>query len=257
MTIGVFDSGVGGLTVLAALRRTLPEADLLYLGDTARVPYGSRSAATVASYSADCAGWLLDRGCEQLVIACNTASAYGAETVRSLAGNRPVYEVVGAGAFAAARRGGDGGVAVLATRGTVGSGAYLSAIEARLPGQAVRQVACPLLVPIIEEGWYDHPALASVLETYLGELSGFDFDRMILGCTHYPLIHDRIQEAVGASVAVIDSSEAIAEALRGSGLSRGTGRTELVFSDDPELSRHVVERIFPYAVHRWEAVSWD
>jgi len=257
MSIGVFDSGVGGLTVLAALRKALPEADLLYLGDTARVPYGTRSAQTVASYASDSARWLLARGCEQLVIACNTASAYGAEAVRALAEGKPVHEVVGAGAVAASRQGGLRGVAVLATRGTVGSGAYARALAATLPETPLRQVACPLLVPMIEEGWYDHPAMDAAISTYLSELEGFDFDRMILGCTHYPLIHDRLQSAVGSDVAVIDSSQAIAESLRSIGVPKGRGETRLAFSDDPELSAHVIKRIFAYEVASIERINWD
>ena len=140
MTIGVFDSGVGGLTVLSALRRAFPRADLLYLGDTARVPYGSRSAETVARYATDCARWLLGRGCEQLVIACNTASAYGSEAVVELAKGRPVYGVVRAGAQAAQRGGGTSGVAVLA------AGPWprrrIIALHAVAPRTSVRQVAC-------------------------------------------------------------------------------------------------------------------
>jgi glutamate racemase len=257
MSIGVFDSGVGGLTVLAALRQALPDADLLYLGDTARVPYGTRSAATVASYASDCARWLLERGCEQLVIACNTASAYGADSVRALADGRAVHEVVSAGASAAERHGGKAGVAVLATRGTVGSGAYLRALGASLPGTPVRQVACPLLVPMIEEGWYEHPAMDAAIATYLGELNSFNYDRLILGCTHYPLIREPLQAVVGAQVTVIDSSDAIAESLRVFGAPKGHGETRLAFSDDPEVSAHVVERIFPAPVASIEHMSWD
>ena len=257
MTIGVFDSGVGGLTVLAALRQALPQADLLYLGDTARVPYGTRSAQTVASYASDCARWLLARDCEQIVIACNTASAYGAEPVRQLAQGRPVHEVVGAGAAAAQRQGGARGIAVLATRGTVGSGAYTRALAQILPQTPLQQVACPLLVPMIEEGWYDHPAMDAAISTYLSALADFDYDRLILGCTHYPLIHNRLQAAVGDAVSVIDSSQAIADALSGFGVPEGRGETHLAFSDDPSLSAHVVERIFTSPITSIERMSWD
>ena len=257
MTIGVFDSGVGGLTVLAALREALPGADLLYLGDTARVPYGSRSEQTVARYASDCARWLLERNCEQVVIACNTASAYGADHVRQLAQSKPVYGVVRAGAAAARRLGGDKGVAVLATRGTVASGAYERALADLLPGTSVRQVACPLLAPMIEEGWYDHPAIESAIATYLSELDGFAYDRLILGCTHYPLIHERLQRAVGATVEVIDSSQAIAQTIPEDSAARGSGQTQLAFSDDPDLSMPVAERIFRHPIHSVMRMSWD
>ena len=257
MSIGVFDSGIGGLTVLAALRAQLPQADLLYLGDTARVPYGRRSAATVASYAADCAQWLLDQGCEHLVIACNTASAYGADAVRSVAAGRPVYEVVGAGVDAACAAGGAGGVAVLATRGTVASQAYQDALQQRLPDTEVRAVACPLLVPLIEEGWYDHAAMDATIQTYLRELDGFDFNRLILGCTHYPLIRERLAQAVGEGVQVIDSAAAIASQLVQAGVSEGSGTSILAFSDDPALSEHAVSRIYPAPVHALRRLDWD
>ena len=257
MSIGVFDSGIGGLTVLAALRAQLPEVDLLYLGDTARVPYGRRSAETVASYAVDCAQWLLDQGCEQLVIACNTASAYGAEAVRAVAGGRPVYEVVGAGVDAACAAGTAGGVAVLATRGTVASGAYQQALQARLPGTDVRAVACPLLVPLIEEGWYDHEAMDATIQTYLRELDGFEFNRLILGCTHYPLIRECLAQAVGAGVQVIDSAAAVAAQLVQAGVADGSGTSTLAFSDDPTLSEHAVARIYPAPVHALRRLDWD
>ena len=257
MTIGVFDSGVGGLTVLSALREALPKADLLYLGDTARVPYGSRSQQTVARYASDCARWLLEHGCEQVVIACNTASAYGADLVREHAQGRPVFGVVRAGAAAAQRLGGHQGVAVLATRGTVTSRAYEHALADLLPGTPVRQVACPLLAPMIEEGWYDHPAIEAAIATYLNELDGFAYDRLILGCTHYPLIHERLQQAVGEGVMVIDSSQAIAETIPADSLAEGSGQTRLAFSDDPELSMPTAKRIFNHPVHAVMRMSWD
>lgn len=257
MTIGVFDSGVGGLTVLSALRKAFPKADLLYLGDTARVPYGSRSAETVARYATDCARWLLDRGCEQLVIACNTASAYGSEAVVELAKGRPVYGVVRAGAQAAQRGGGTSGVAVLATRGTVASAAYHRALHAVAPETSVRQVACPLLAPMIEEGWYDHPAIHAAVETYLAELDGFDYDRLILGCTHYPLIHDLLQRHVGQTVTVIDSSDAVAAMIPPETVPERAGHCRLAFSDSPELSMPIVERIFTQPIHAVERMSWD
>jgi glutamate racemase len=257
MTIGVFDSGVGGLTVLAALREALPQADLLYLGDTARVPYGSRSQQTVARYASDCARWLLGGGCEQVVIACNTASAYGADLVREFAQDRPVFGVVRAGAAAAQRLGGHQGVAVLATRGTVTSQAYEHALADLLPGTPVRQVACPLLAPMIEEGWYDHPAIEAAIATYLSELDGFAYDRLILGCTHYPLIRERLQQAVGERVMVIDSSQAIAETIPSDSLAEGSGLTRLAFSDDPDLSMPVARRIFNHPIHSVTRMSWD
>jgi glutamate racemase len=245
MTIGVFDSGVGGLTLLAALRRVMPQVDLFYLGDTARVPYGPRSAETVARYAAECASFLVAQGCGHLVIACNTASAFGADAVRAAVGPVGVDEVVGAGVEAAVNHGAQTGVAVLATRGTVKSGAYPGALAQALPAVPVRSVACPLLVPMIEEGWYDHMALKLVVDEYLAELDGFDLDTLILGCTHYPLIRELIEDRMGTSVAVLDASRVLAERLAQDGrFVAGTGRTELAFTDDPALSIHAARRIY-------------
>jgi glutamate racemase len=255
MTIGVFDSGVGGLTLLAALRRALPQADLLYLGDTARVPYGPRGAETVARYAAECAEFLVARGCEHIVVACNTASAFGADAVRAAVGPIPVDEVVGAGVAAAVAHGAETGVAVLATRGTVKSGAYTRALAAALPSVPVRSVACPLLVPMIEEGWYDHMALKLVVDEYLAELDGFDFDTLILGCTHYPLIRELIEDRMGDSVAVLDASQVLVERLADRGLARpGSGRTDLAFTDDPALSVHATRRIYSAEITSLEQV---
>ncbi len=212
--IGVFDSGLGGLTVAAALAAHLPDERLIYLGDTARVPYGTRSPGTVVRYALTVADFLRARGIKLLVVACNTVSAHA---IGELAEGQtvPVVGVIGPGARAAlaASKGGD--IAVLATPVTVTSNAYRRAIRRRSPGRAVHQIACPLLVPLAEEGWFDHPATRLVVQEYLAPLADTKVDTIILGCTHYPLLRETIRATVdaliGPHVALVDSATATAE----------------------------------------------
>jgi glutamate racemase len=226
-TIGVFDSGFGGLTVLRALVSRMPQAHFAFLGDTARLPYGSKSRRTIARYAADSAQFLVrEQGAEFLVIACNTASALALDAIQD-AVPVPVLGVIepGAAAAKAASRGGD--VLVIATDATVQSHAYASACRA----QALRALekACPLLVPLVEEGWTDHPVTAEVIRIYLDELTqdaaskGLHPDTLVLGCTHYPLLRSAIERAVPTGVRVIDSADAAADAavrLFGDGADR-------------------------------------
>jgi glutamate racemase len=215
--IGVFDSGVGGLTVWKALRDELPDESFVYLGDTARVPYGNKSAETVARYSTNIADELVDRGCKALVIACNTASAYAFEAVEQHV-EIPVVDVVRPVSFEVATHT-TGTIAVIGTRGTVGSRAYVQAIHQHTPTREVVQKACPLFVPLAEEGWLDGEVPAAVVRKYLGE--AFDQSRpqhVILGCTHYPLlrdtIHAEVAEILGYAPVLHDSGSATARRLR-------------------------------------------
>lgn len=213
--IGVFDSGVGGLTVLRALRARLPEARYLYLGDTARLPYGSKSRATVARYAVESARYLIEHGAGYLVIACNTASALALPELREAAGSVPVLGVIETGADAARARSQTGDVCVLATPATVASHAYAAACRER--GLRVVEKACPLLVPLVEEGWTAHPVTREVLRIYLAEAgeaareAGLAPDALLLGCTHYPLIRAEMEALVGPGTVVIDSAEVTAE----------------------------------------------
>ena len=214
-TIGVFDSGVGGLTVLRALRAKLPEAQYLYLGDTARLPYGSKSRATVARYAVESARYLLGHGAGYLVIACNTASALALPELRAAAGSVPVLGVIETGADAARARSRTGDVCVLATPATVASHAYAAACAER--GLRTVEKACPLLVPLVEEGWTDHPVTREVLHIYLAEAqaasreAGLVPDALLLGCTHYPLLRAGIEAMAAPGMAVIDSAVTTAE----------------------------------------------
>lgn len=209
--IGIFDSGVGGLTVLKALRRKLPHRDFIYLGDTARVPYGRKPAAMVAEFAYGITEFLRGMGVEGVVIACNTASA---SALPELAGqfSIPIWGVIEPGVDTAARLTRTGRVGVIGTKGTIGSGAYQRRLEQR--GLTVWARACPLLVHIVEEGLAGSPECDLLLHHYLDARG--QIDTLILGCTHYPLLHDAIQQVVGRPVSLVDSAEALAQTVNGS-----------------------------------------
>jgi glutamate racemase len=215
-TIGVFDSGFGGLTVLRALIKRLPRARFAFLGDTARLPYGSKSRRTIARYAAQSAQFLVrEQGAEFLVIACNTASALALDAIQD-AVPVPVLGVIEPGAIAARQASTTGDVLVIATEATVQSHAYEAACRAQ--GLRALEKACPLLVPLVEEGWTGHPVTEQVIDIYLNELraeaaaKGLTPDTLVLGCTHYPLLRPLIERAVRPGVKVIDSAEAAAQA---------------------------------------------
>jgi len=227
--IGVFDSGFGGLTVLKALLELIPEADYLYFGDTARLPYGSKSAETVAKYAVEAASFLEQRGAQLLVIACNTATALALDKITAAA-SVPVVGVVEPGAASASAVSKNRKVAVVGTEATVSSHAYLKALEPR--GIQAREKACPLLVPLVEEGWVEHPVTEQIAKIYLDEVFGDGFqsaDVLLLGCTHYPLIKATLRRVAPLNVTIVDSAESTAQVvrdlLRRSPLSR-TGAAE-------------------------------
>jgi glutamate racemase len=218
-TIGVFDSGFGGLTVLRALLDRLPQARFVFLGDTARLPYGSKSRRTIARYAAQSAQFLVrEQGAEFLVIACNTASALALDAIQE-AVPVPVLGVIEPGAAAARAASESGDVLVIATDATVHSHAYAAACQAQ--GLRVLEKACPLLVPLVEEGWTHHPVTAEVVRIYVEELlaaaqgGNLHPDALVLGCTHYPLLRPLIEQAIAhgprAGMRVIDSAESTAE----------------------------------------------
>ena len=210
-TIGVFDSGVGGLTVLGALAVRIPDADYLYFGDTARLPYGSKSAATVAHYAVGAVRYLQDQGAEMLVIACNTATALALDEIKAAA-SVPVIGVVEPGADAAAAATRKHKVVVIGTEATISSHAYRRALEARKV--TVREKACPLFVPLVEEGWVEHPVTEQVAKIYLSEAfsdDARDADVLVLGCTHYPLIKPLLRRLAPEHIAIVDSAESTAE----------------------------------------------
>jgi glutamate racemase len=207
----VFDSGVGGLTVLRALLDRIPDADYLYFGDTARLPYGSKSAATVAHYAVGAVRYLQDQGADLLVIACNTATALALNEIKAAAGV-DVIGVVEPGAHAAAAATRKRKVVVIGTEATISSHAYRRALEALQV--AVREKACPLFVPLVEEGWVEHPVTEHVAKIYLSEAfseEACDADVLVLGCTHYPLIKPLLRRVAPEHVAIVDSAESTAQ----------------------------------------------
>jgi glutamate racemase len=223
--IGVFDSGVGGLTVLKALTAELPGERFIYLGDTARLPYGTKSAATVARYSVQAAEALAKHHVKCLVIACNTASAVGLPEIRKHVADLPVVGVVEPGADAACMASPTGNIAVIATEGTVRGGAYQQAIKRRRPESRVAAVATPLFVALAEEGLCDGPIVEAVVRHYLEPLFGLASaatpgaaatvpDTLVLGCTHFPMLADSIRAVVGERVRIVDSAATTAHAVR-------------------------------------------
>ena len=210
-TIGVFDSGFGGLTVLKQLVHLIPKADYLYFGDTARLPYGSKSAETVARYAVQATHFLGRRGANFLVIACNTATALALPEIIA-SSSVPVVGVVEPGAEHAALQSRARKVVVIGTEATVSSHAYRRALELR--GIQAREKACPLLVPLVEEGWVDHPVTEQVVKIYLEEAfaDGFrDADVLVLGCTHYPLLHPLLERVAPKTAAIVDSAHSTAQ----------------------------------------------
>jgi glutamate racemase len=208
LPIGIFDSGVGGLTVYRALHNRLPNEHFVYLGDTARVPYGTKSLATVERYALENAVFLASRGIKLLVVACNTASALALPKIRETIGI-DVVGVIGPGARKAAKFADK--IGVIATEATVSSNAYFDSIKLAKNHAEVIQTPCPLFVPLAEEGWLLEPETCSIAKRYLQKIIDFNPQALVLGCTHYPILHEVIQQTVGENVTLIDSGEACAE----------------------------------------------
>jgi glutamate racemase len=258
-TIGVFDSGFGGLTVLKALLELIPDADYVYFGDTARLPYGSKSVETVARYAVEAAHYLEGQGAGLLVIACNTATALALDRITASA-HVPVVGVVEPGAEAAASVSQNKKVVVIGTEATVGSHAYKKALEAR--GLEAREKACPLLVPLVEEGWVEHPVTEEVARIYLGEAfaDGFrDADALVLGCTHYPLLKPLLERVTPRHVSIVDSAESTARAVAGrlgsllapptgSEERRAAARIKFFATDSVDKFRRLGERFLGRAI---------
>jgi glutamate racemase len=244
--IGIFDSGVGGLTVVHALLAALPAEHLIYFGDTGRYPYGTKSAETVTRYSVENADFLAGHGIKLLVVACNTSSAVALPTLESRY-DVPVVGVIVPGARAAVVRTRNRRVGVIATERTIASGAYQQALRTLDPGLEIYTRACPLLVPLAEEGWVDGDVPRSVVETYLGSLRRSGIDTLVLGCTHYPLLRPVIAEVMGDGVALVDSAaetaREVSAALVAKGLARaGQGSTSFFVTDVPDRFVRIGQR---------------
>ncbi|HYY98102.1 MAG TPA: glutamate racemase [Pyrinomonadaceae bacterium] len=277
LPIGIFDSGVGGLTVYRALHERLPAERYVYLGDTARVPYGTKSLSTVERYAMENARFLEARGMKLLVVACNTASALALPAIRRSV-SVPVVGMIEPGASAAVREAAGGRVGVIATESTVKSGAYSRAVASLAPRLEVTERACPLFVSLAEEGWAESDVARAVAEEYLRELREREVSAVVLGCTHYPILRRVIQETLGEGVKLIDSGEAAAgvvESLIDKEGLRRTATQELhdlreagararflcddldhfYVTDAAERFAHVAERFLGAAPRRLEAVE--
>lgn len=255
--IGIFDSGVGGLTVFREVARSLPAESLIYLGDSARVPYGTKSPATVQRYTKEAADFLLARNIKMLVVACNTATAAALPMLKQML-KVPVIGVVEPGAEAAVAAT-KGRVGVIATEGTVRSKAYTSAIHAIDSNVEVIESACPLFVPLVEEGWANTRVAREVAETYLTPLLDSGIDTLVLGCTHYPLLRNTIEQVVGGQVTIVDSAETTAKKVAENLQQRcGGARGEHLFlvTDAAERFERIAGEFLEQEVRNLQLVSF-
>ena len=254
--IGVFDSGVGGLTVFREIARALPREPLVYLGDSARVPYGTKSPATVVRYSLEAARHLLSRDVKMLVVACNTATAAALPILQAQL-TIPVVGVVEPGARAAVERT-SGVVGVIATEGTVRAKAYTNAIHALDPDVEVIESAAPLFVPLAEEGWANTHVAREVAEIYLEPLIDAGIDTLVLGCTHYPILRATIEQVVGDAVQIVDSAETTALVVRETlGPSKGVAHPthQFLVTDAEERFRRIAGEFLERDIEHLELVS--
>lgn len=211
--IGVFDSGIGGMTVVKELMHQLPDERIIYYGDTARVPYGNKSPETILTYSRQITKFLISKGVKAIIVACNTISAVALEPLREEF-DLPIIGVVKPGAKAAAEATKNGRIGVIATRATINSGIYEDFLHKTNPEIKVYKQACPLFVPLVEEGWIDDPITDKVIHRYLDSLVDRDIDALVLGCTHYPLLRHRIQAAVGDQITLVNPAFETAKAFK-------------------------------------------
>ena len=258
--IGIFDSGIGGLTVVRAVYERLPRESTVYFGDTARVPYGPKSPETVTRYSLEILDWLLKQRVKAVVIACNTSTAHALDTLQRQS-PVPVIGVIEPGARSAAAASKAGPIGVIGTAGTIASNAYARAIQRARAGTRVEQKACPLFVPLVEEGWFEHPAAELIAREYLEPLRQACVDTLVLGCTHYPLLKPLLQRVMGPEVRLIDSGEetaaAVEQALATAGLAAPADATpahSFAVSDDEVRFRQVGARFIGERMGRAEVV---
>ena len=261
LPIGVFDSGLGGLTVLKEVRHHIPGENLIYFGDTARVPYGIKSAGTVTRFSHEIAAFLTGRGIKMLVVACNTASAAALGSLRESL-PIPVIGVLMPGAYAASRATDTGRIGVIGTEGTINSGAYARLIRNIRPGAEVIGRPCPLFVPLVEEGRLTGNITELVAKEYLAPFRTEDIDTLVLGCTHYPLLKNVIGGVMGPGVRLIDSAHETAQevlrVLTKAGTANGSGAegyTEYNVTDAPERFKTIGERFLGYEIPAVEKVE--
>lgn len=241
--LGMFDSGIGGLTVMQQLVRVLPHENIIYFGDTARLPYGAKSPETIVRYSIENATFLIQKEVKVLVIACNTASAHALESLQQRF-SLPVIGVIEPGAESAVQATKNGRIGVLGTNGTINSQSYQKAILKLAPMAQIFPIACPLFVPFVEENCIDHPAMHLIVQEYLRPLKEKGIDTLLLGCTHYPLLKILIQKEMGEGVTIVDSAtscaEKVSETLSRGSLNRSSEKLSnyhYFVSDDPDKFR--------------------
>lgn len=262
LPIGIFDSGVGGLTVMQQIMRLLPNERLIYLGDTARIPYGNKSCKTIVRICTENTISLLEKKIKLLVIACNTASAFALSHLKQLF-NIPILGVIEPGAQKAVEVTRSNRVAVLGTKGTIESGAYQAAIRHLAPQAMILPLACPLFVPLVEEQWIEHPATVLIVQEYLRPLKNQQIDTLLLGCTHYPLLSSLIQAEVGKNIRIVDSASTCAlqvqSILKDKDLLSASldGQHQYFVTDDPEKFRSLGERLFGQQLEKVELLSSD
>ena len=261
--VGVFDSGVGGLTVAREIMRNLPSEKIVYFGDTARVPYGSKSKETVIRYSRQIIRFLQEQQVKAIVVACNTASAFALDTVRDEF-DIPIIGVIESGAKVAAARTRNKRVGLIGTVGTVGSGIHAQYLKKLDPGITVFGKACPLFVPLVEEGWLHDPVTVEVASRYLKELQDKDVDTLILGCTHYPLIRSTIRQVMGEEVCLVnpayETALELGKLLEEQGRSStGTEQKEFPYrfyvSDLADEFKEFANSILPYDVEMTKKID--
>ncbi len=254
-SIGMFDSGIGGLTVLQRVSKALPHEQIIYFGDTARSPYGGKSQETIIRYSIENTIFLLEKKIKLLIIPCNTATALALDKLKQLF-NIPILGVIEPGAEKAVEVTARGRIAVLGTKGTIASGVYQQQILKRLPTAEVSSIACPLFVPLVEEHFIHHPAAKLIVKEYLAPLKQKKVDTVLLGCTHYPLLRQLIEEELGAEVIVVDSAETCAEKAKEllskfnlmSPLNEHTAH-QYYASDDPEKFKYLGREFLGESIH--------
>jgi glutamate racemase len=243
--IGIFDSGVGGLTVFKEIRKQFPKEDIVYFGDTARVPYGHKSYTTISAYSIQNARFLLQRGAKIIVIACNTSSSVALKQLQDSL-PVPVIGVIEPGAKSAVSATRNGKIGIIGTEGTIRSKAYSREIDDLKKDCQVFSRACPLFVPLAEEGWEDHPVTTLTIKEYLKPLLDKEIDTLVLGCTHYPILKESIQKVVGNNIVLVDSAEAISQQLYEilpDKENEGTGEDHFFVSDNEDKFRQIASRI--------------
>ena len=261
--VGIFDSGIGGLTVVRAVSRIMPNENIVYFGDTARVPYGGKSNDTVIEYTLQAANFLLRKNIKLLIVACNTASSVALKDLKRFL-TIPVIGMIEPGAKMALQESKRGVIGVIGTRATINNKAYSNELKKLNPRLKVYEKACPLFVPLAEEGWIDHKVTSLIAKEYLAEFSEKKIDSLILGCTHYPILKDVISRAVGKNVKLVDSgtpaARLVEDYLNGRGLRNQSvhqGESEFFVSDVPAKFKEIAERFLGRKISHIHKVELD